>query len=48
MFGINIKDIFFLSNAFFKIKPINIFTGKGIRFSKQIVYKKTGKISSYR
>jgi hypothetical protein len=48
MFGINIKDIFFLSNTFFKIKPINIFTGKGIRFSKQIVYKKTGKISSYR
>lgn len=48
LFGINLKDIAFLSHSFFQLKPINIFTGKGIRFSKQIVYKKTGKVSSYR
>ena len=48
LFGINFKDIFFLSYSFFQLKPINIFTGKGIRFSKQIIYKKTGKVSSYR
>jgi ribosomal protein L6P/L9E len=30
------------------IRSINIFTSKGIRFSRQILYKKTGKISSYR
>ena len=48
LFGINVRDISFLSYSFFKLKPINIFTGKGIRFSKQIVYKKTGKVSSYR
>ena len=48
LFGINFNDIFFLSNSFYKIKPINIFTGKGIRFSRQIIYKKTGKVSSYR
>jgi hypothetical protein len=30
------------------IRPINIFTGRGIRFNKQIVYRKTGKISTYR
>ncbi len=48
MFGINIKDIFSTSYSFFNIKKINIFTSKGIRFAKQIVYKKTGKVSSYR
>lgn len=48
LFGINFKDIYFLGYSFYKIKPINIFTGKGIRFSKQLIYKKTGKVSSYR
>lgn len=48
MFGINLKDISIKSFALFNIKRINIFTSKGIRFSRQIVYKKTGKVSSYR
>lgn len=48
IFGLNWFNIFFTSYSFYKIKPINIFTGKGIRFSKQIIYKKTGKVSSYR
>lgn len=48
LFGINLKDVLFTSNLFYNIKPINIFTSKGIRFSKQIIYKKTGKVSSYR
>lgn len=48
MFGINKSNIEHASKSLFLIRPINIFTGKGIRFSKQIVYKKTGKISSYR
>lgn len=48
MFGINKNDITYSSNMLYKIKPINIFTGKGIRFSRQIIYRKTGKISSYR
>jgi hypothetical protein len=26
----------------------NIFTGRGVRFARQIIYKKTGKVSSYR
>lgn len=34
--------------AIFKIKPLNIFTNRGIRFAKQVVYKKTGKVSTYR
>ncbi len=48
VFGVNKRNINFLTKSFFQIRPINIFTGKGIRFSKQIIYKKTGKISSYR
>lgn len=47
-FGINKFDIFKNALKFKQVKPINIFTLKGIRFSKQIIYKKIGKISSYR
>jgi ribosomal protein L6P/L9E len=48
LFGVNKISIEKFSKNLFFIKPINIFTGKGIRFSKQIIYKKAGKISSYR
>jgi ribosomal protein L6P/L9E len=47
-YSINLKDLNFASFIFFNIKPINIFTGRGIRFYKQIIYKKKGKVSSYR
>ena len=48
MFGTNYNDIIFKSYSLLNIKSINIFTGKGIRFSRQIIYRKTGKVSSYR
>ena len=48
IFGINYKDLIRSGNNLYNIKKINIFTGKGIRFSRQIIYRKTGKISSYR
>lgn len=48
MFGTNYTSILKKSYSLFDIKKINIFTGKGIRFSRQIIYKKTGKVSSYR
>ena len=48
MFGTNYSDLITKSYSLLNIKPINIFTGKGIRFSRQIIYKKTGKVSSYR
>jgi ribosomal protein L6P/L9E len=48
MFGTNYTSILKKSYSLFNIKKINIFTGKGIRFSRQIIYKKTGKVSSYR
>jgi len=47
-FGINSDELIKISNMLYNVKKINIFTGKGIRFAKQIIYKKTGKISSYR
>ena len=48
LFGFIKED---LKNIGLKIKnmrPINIFTGRGVRFNKQIIYKKVGKVSSYR
>lgn len=48
MFGVNRNNITNRGFSFFSLRPINIFTGKGIRFSRQIIYRKTGKVSSYR
>lgn len=48
IFGLNKINLLHSGLNFKNFRPINIFTGKGIRFSKQIIYKKTGKISSYR
>lgn len=47
-YGLNKQNIIDRTTCFFWIKPINVFTGRGIRFAKQIVYRKVGKISSYR
>ena len=47
-YGISKNDLFITSSSIRKIRPINIFTGRGVRFTKTVVYKKTGKISSYR
>ena len=48
LFGFLKKDLDVVSLAIKSMRPINIFTGRGVRFAKQIVYKKAGKISSYR
>lgn len=47
-FGLNKKNLTVHGFSLKKLKPINIFTGRGIRFSRQIVYRKTGKMSAYR
>lgn len=47
LFGINWKIINFKAYKLIKWKYLNIFTGRGLRFSKQIIYKKEGKVSSY-
>jgi ribosomal protein L6P/L9E len=48
LFGLNKNDFLFISHNIKKKRPHNIFTGKGIRFARQIIYKKAGKVSSYR
>lgn len=48
IFGIDKFTITSLSIQLKNVRPINIFTGKGVRFTRQIIYRKTGKISSYR
>ena len=48
LFGLSRRDIVSVGHSIKRVKPINIFTGRGVRFARQIVYKKTGKVSSYR
>lgn len=47
-FGVSKKDLFNLTLAVKTMRPINVFTGRGVRFAKTVIYKKTGKVSSYR
>ncbi len=48
LFGSSKTDVFLVGHSIKRSKFINIFTGRGVRFVKQIIYKKTGKVSSYR
>jgi ribosomal protein L6P/L9E len=48
LFGTNKSDILNSSKKIKALRPINIFTGRGVRFSKQPIYKKAGKVSAYR
>lgn len=48
LFGLVKNDVINASRNLKDKRPINIFTGRGVRFSRQIIYKKQGKVSSYR
>jgi ribosomal protein L6P/L9E len=48
LFGLLKTDLFKAGQSFKKTRPINVFTGRGVRFNRQIVYRKTGKVSTYR
>ena len=48
LFGLIKQDILLTAGQIKIKRPINIFTGRGVRFARQIIYKKTGKVSSYR
>jgi len=48
VFGLLKNDVLKTSYNIIKVKKLNIYTGRGIRFSKQIIYKKSGKVSSYK
>jgi ribosomal protein L6P/L9E len=47
-FGLSVTSVKNTSTNLVNWRRINIFTGRGVRFSKQIIYKKVGKVSSYR
>lgn len=44
----SLRELSVFSKMVYKLRPLNIFTLKGIRFTRQLVYKKVGKVSSYR
>ena len=48
LYGTSIGDLVNVGLQIKRLRSINIFTGRGVRFNKQIIYKKTGKVSSYR
>jgi hypothetical protein len=48
LYGSSIVDLIEIGSQIKSLRSINIFTGRGVRFNKQIIYKKTGKVSSYR
>jgi len=48
LYGMSMTDLLLIGGQIKALRPINIFTGRGVRFNKQIIYKKTGKVSSYR
>jgi len=48
IFGLNKLDVLTTGHALINVRPFNIFTNKGVRFAKQIIYKKIGKVGSYR
>ena len=48
VFGLSVTQVTLLSYKLKTIRPANIFTGRGMRFSRQVVYRKVGKISTYR
>lgn len=48
LFGLSKSDIFNTGHNLYRARPMNIFTGRGVRFAKQVVYKKTGKVGAYR
>jgi len=48
LFGLLYSDLVRVAYGIKNMRRINIFTGRGVRFSRQVIYRKTGKVSSYR
>jgi len=48
IFGLTAADIRIPSRFIKNFRPINVFTGRGVRFSREVIYSKPGKVSSYR
>lgn len=48
LFGLVKNDLISAALDLKSKRSMNIFTGRGVRFARQVVYKKQGKVSSYR
>lgn len=48
IFGLRSVDLSFVGTELYAKRPVNIFTNRGVRFSRQVIYKKKGKVSTYR
>ena len=48
LFGLVKTDVLSIGKSVKMMRNINIFTGRGVRFARQIIYKKAGKVSSYK
>lgn len=48
VFGLLKSDTVRVGLGIYNMRPINIFTGRGVRFSRQVIYRKQGKVSSYK
>jgi ribosomal protein L6P/L9E len=48
LFGFSKRDLLTIGYQLRAARPINLFTGRGVRFNRQILYRKTGKISTHR
>lgn len=48
VFGLSKQDVLATGYQVRSARPMNLFTGRGVRFNRQIVYRKTGKISTHR
>lgn len=48
LFGFSKRDLLNVGYTLRMARPINLFTGRGVRFNRQILYRKTGKISTHR
>jgi ribosomal protein L6P/L9E len=47
-FSLTNKSVVGVGNSIKYMRPISIYTGRGVRFSREVIYRKVGKVSSYR
>lgn len=47
IFGTSKIDLDFSKSLIIKVRPISMFTQRGLRLARQVVYRKIGKKSSY-
>jgi hypothetical protein len=47
IYGVNITELFFCAFAIRSVRCFNMYTLRGIRFSRQKFYKRVGKVSKY-